>query len=365
MSQTAHVPQFRGVDYRQDLMARKRTRKLRRETAKSRDILDRSHDRDFDSDLDLESSAQSEIVDFGTTAEAGFAEAWNEQVRETGDQNDSVIDQFGSDPETIKSRDLDRRSKRPLIAVLAIAALAAAGFFAFDQGYFERDEDAAEAAEAPIEIAAPDDPREYTTGPTAVQLDLASSTSTQFQSVSGAEPQPVENPLDGLPTSITAGPVLWADRLHIAVAGDGLGERLDEQCVLVSLVRADLVPIDVAGAGECDERVVSATGDRIACSGADLVMIEVWVDDPRTVGVPPPTELVRARIEQRTSLGVVESVRTQFDVPSASPDPVVAAASTAAGAPGDIITVRSPGGGVIGTCELIDRASVQVQLLPS
>ena len=276
--------------------------------------------------------------------------------------DDSAVHQFSSDDEDTQGRNLDARSKRGAIALCFIVLIGAGVGVAVQQDWLASTsaEDGAElAGETPI--LSPGDVRIYEAEPTTVDLTLSSSSTELFLATENEVPTPSEVAAPLLPPVVGAGPVLWAGRMHVAVFGDGIG-RTEGACVVVSLVAEQLVPIDIAANGSC-ESPLDTTGDRLSCLGDNLVLIEVWTDDPSAPGSPPPTVGIRYRVQAPGAEGML-SRRGNFEVPIGDTT-LVRNAAAMGGAPDDVVTITSADGSQRGTCTLLDRARVEVKLLPS
>jgi len=133
--------------------------------------------------------------------------------------------------------------------------------------------------------------------------------------------------------------------------------------MVVTMVDGSFLPIDLAAHGECAPEL-AATGDRLACQGEDLILLEVWANDPRSAKVPPPVVAIRFRAEATSNSGGVYSRRGSF---TASPGErsLLEVSPVVGGAPGDEITITFADGVHRSTCTLIDRADAPVKLLPS
>ncbi len=375
----------------------------RKRTPKSRDVFDRSHN----DELDLADAPESDLADFGTTATRGFSDAWDDADGASNSASDDDVSQFSSDPEDTKGRDLDKKSKRALVALFAVVLLAGGAFYANQNGLFDSGATNEAVAVEDGPLLAPEDVRIYEAEPTSVALELASVSSQLFVDTNGAGPRPVETPSNasgqvgtessdpesadapetdvdeeatvtepavsveidfGLPDSVGVGPVFWAGRMHLAVFAEGVGPALEaeEYCLVVSLVTSQLAGIDVAANGACAASF-STTGDRLACAGNDLVLLEVWSDDPSVPGEPPAVASVRYRVEaptrQLVDVPLIGSVRGSVELPAGSD--LLSVATELGGAPGDVVTISSGDQALAGTCTLLDRSDVTVKLLPS
>lgn len=334
----------------------------RKRTPKSRDLFDRSHS----DDLDLANAPDSDVSDFGDTATRGFSDAWDDADTVQSADSEAAVAGFSNDESDTKGRDLDTTSKKGAALLVLVVLIGGALGLAAQLGAFATAADDAEAQdEEEGPVLALDAVRVYEGEPTSIELVVSGSSTDLFRTVDGAAPLPDDRAALHLPPSVGAGPVLWAGRMHIALFGDDIGTRSEagELCVVATLVTEQLAAIDVAGHGDC-ELVISTTGDRLACSGDDVVMLEVWSDDPGVPGEPPPVAALRYRVE---GLGADESVmsrRGSFDM-AAGTSPLVDSAAVLGGAPGDSVTISSVDGALSGSCILVDRTDVAVKLLPS
>lgn len=334
----------------------------RKARPKSRDMFGRSHS----DELDLADAPDSDLADFGETATRGFSDAWDDADSSQTPENAEAIAEFGSDPEDDKGRDLDKKSKKGVL-LLALVVLIGAGLgIAAQNGVFATQlDEAADGAEADV-ILALDAVRVYEAEPTSVELESSAASTDLFRAVAGEAPQPDDRATLKLPPSVGAGPLLWAGRMHVAVFGNGVGTGMEagQLCAVVTLVTDQLAAIDVAGHGEACAPALAATGDRLSCLGDDLVLLEVWSDDPGVPGEPPPVASVRFRVEVTDAANAVLSRRGALSL-QASSTPLLDAAAVLGGAPGDAITVSRADGSLAGSCTLIDRSDVVVKLLPS
>lgn len=334
-------------------MRRKRSSK----SVSERGAFDRSHN----DDRSFADAPESDIENFGDTGKRGFAEVWD-GVGADPAADDGAVQQFSSDEDDDKGRDLDARSKRGVLFLALIVLIGAGVGVAAQQGWLATgtsQEADGTLAESPL--LSPGQVRIYEAEPTQVDLSLSSSSTELFLTTETAVPTPTNVAAPALPASIGAGPVLWAGRMHVAVFGDGIGSR-EESCVVVSLVAEQLVPIDIGTNGNCASPL-DTTGDRLSCLGDDLILVEVWTDDPSSPGTPPPTVAIRYRVEAANSQGVL-SRRGSFDVSGADAT-LVSDAVAMGGAPDDVVSIVSADGVQRGTCTLLDRSQVEVRLLPS
>lgn len=334
----------------------------RKARPKSRDMFGRSNS----DELDLADAPDSDLADFGETATRGFSDAWDDADSSQTPENAEAIAGFASDPEDDKGRDLDKKSKKGVL-LLALVVLIGGGLgVAVQNGVFATQlDEAADGAEGGP-ILTLDAVRVYEAEPTVAKLELSAASTDLFRVVAGGAPQPEDRATLKLPPSVGAGPVLWAGRMHVAVFGDGLGTGIEagQLCAVASLVTDQLAAVDAAGNGEACSPALAATGDRLSCLGNDLVLLEVWSDDPGVPGEPPPVASIRFRVEVADTANAVLSRRGSLSLP-ASPTPLLDAAAVLGGAPGDVISVSSVDGLLAGSCTLVDRSDVVVKLLPS
>lgn len=359
----------------------------RKRAPKSRDMFGQSYDHD---ELDLANAPESDLADFGDTATRGFSEAWDDSRGPHAHESDAAVAGFSSDPEDTKGRNLDKKSKKGIV-LLALLVLIGGGLgYTFQTGVFDKAGQDASVIEDDISpLLAPGDIRIYEAEPTSIDLNVSAASTNRFVETNGGGPVPVtqvDDParsepddsgepqatsgeeIGDLPQSIGAGPVLWAGRLHVAVFAEDVGEGATkgDQCVVVSLVTDSFIPIDVAAHGKCDA-AFAATGDRVACAGDDLVLMEVWSDDPTGSRESRRVPIIRYRIEDNqpllTDAEMRGSLRGNLDLPVGGD--LLAAAAELGGGPGDLVTISGNDGALSATCTLLDRSEVAVKLLPS
>lgn len=302
------------------------------------------------------SGTQSDLADFGDSGADGFASAWDASPLDPKiDSSDDLFEGF-EDRASQRSRDLDRRSRSGLV-VLALMVIAGLGIaVAVRSGFLGNSDDATTAQEeGPNELAAIGDDRSYAEGPANVVLEVSGMVDRAFIAASSAaDPQPIDRD-PAVSVEATFGTAFWGGRTHVVVTGRGLDLSVD--CVVATLVTAELRVIDLAAHGACGDDF-APTGDRLACLGDEVILLEVWPYDPDSVVERPPVEGVRVRIQRRSeSSDSIASIRG-----SAVLGGDLAAESTPlAGSPGTTANIRI--GDLSGSCELLDRAEVPVQLL--
>jgi hypothetical protein len=297
----------------------------------------------------------SELSDFGETGVEGFASAWGTGTPEADTERDDVFEQF-EDRSAQRARDLERSSHRGLVFLALVLVAGTAAAVAVRSGVFGDESVPSTAAPSSVgEILAIGDVREYDASPTdLVLMDTALLDQSFRTEAIDDDPYPIEDSRSVAP-GIQFSPVFWGGRAHIAIVGEAVGGA--EVCVVASLVTADLRPIDVASHGSC-VAPYAATGDRVACHGNNVVLLEIWPYDPDAVIEKPPVEAIRVRVEaDGQAAGAKESRRGVVMVQGE----LVEDAEVLGGAPGDTATLRA--GAQTATCELLQRAEVQVQLL--
>ncbi len=322
--------------------------------------------RSHSDELDLADAPDSDLADFGETATRGFSDAWDDADSAQTQENAEAIAEFGSDPEDDTGRDLDKKSKMGVL-LLALVVLIGAGLgIAAQNGAFTTQADEVGNSIEGGPILALDAVRVYEAEPTTVELEMSAESTDLFRAVAGEAPEPDDRATLKLPPSVGAGPVLWAGRMHVAVFGSGVGTGIEagQLCAVATLVTGQLAAIDVAGHGDACAPALAATGDRLSCIGNDLVLLEVWSDDPGVPGEPPPATSIRFRIEVADTADAVLSRRGWLSL-APSPTPLIDAAAVLGGAPGDDVSISSAGGSLVGSCTLVDRSDVVVKLLPS
>lgn len=298
----------------------------------------------------------SDLADFGHTGGDAFSAAWAANPPDPDSESgDDLFDAY-EDRASRRSRDLDRRSRKGFVLVgLLVIALAGVGI-ANQQGLF--DEEPAVAAnplDRPNVIGSIGSLRDYETGPAEVEFASSIAVDRAFIAPSESEdPAPV-GALSTPRGEVEFGFVFWAGRAHVAVLGADVDPNTD--CIVVSLVASDFRVVDLASHGRCGSSY-DATGDRVACAGPGLTILEVWPFDPDAVVEQPAVSAVRVRVETVVpGTGAIESLRGMESVDSDFVDNAV----PMLGGPGDEAAFTS--GGFVGTCTLLDRAEVPVQLL--
>ena len=295
----------------------------------------------------------SDIEGFGETGQRGFSDAW----AETSDGLDRAAAAFATDETDTKGRDLDARLGVWKVVLLLVVVLGAGAGWAYSQGMFDTEPAAVADAEAIPLLIAPDAVREYDSQPTAVALATKARGDSMFtRAADQANPEPIVESVAPLVEALSAGPVLWGGRTHIALTGPGLSDP--ELCLVATLVSADLRTIDLAASGNCPE-AFAATGDRLACSGSQAVLLEVWPFDPRAATKPPAATAIRFRAQRTDGTTVISQRGTVALSELVDADALLASATVLGGSPGDLVTIDGQ------PCTLVDRSDLVIQLLPS
>jgi hypothetical protein len=305
---------------------------------------------------DLFDAPESDLASFGDSGARGFSDAWDDHAASPQSGDASA---FAADHSVDKARDLDRSSRRGLVALGLVVVIGVLLAMSVRNDWFGTGPQSAAFQPDSTQLLAPSAPRTYEPGPAVVELVRSIALVDLFRSTDGdPSPKPVELLAD-FPNA-RAGLVFWAGRLHVGIFGRGVSDP--SNCLVATLVTDDLQVIDVAGSGACNN-TYAATGDRLACVGDNLVLLEVWPTDPSSIAPKPPVVAMRVRIERRSD-GGSESARAmmQFDTALTAVE-LAREASTAGGAPGD--TVIIDGDASSPTCVLRDRAGIAVRLLPS
>ena len=299
---------------------------------------------------------QSELSDFGETGTEGFASSWAVDPMEADPDGDDDLFEHFEDRATQRSRDLERSSRRGLVFLALVLVLGTAAAVAVRVGALgDESLPANEASSSVGALLAIGGVREYDDGPTDLVLTDAATLDQSFRAEAiDDDPYPIEDAPSVAP-GIEFGSVFWGGRAHVAVIGEAVGGP--DLCVVASLVADDLRPVDVASHGSC-LAAYAATGDRIACRGNNVVLLEVWPYDPDAVVEKPPVEEIRVRVEADGQVAGSKESRRGVTVMQGE---FVEDADVLGGAPGDMVTLRA--GTRSGTCELLQRAEVQVQLL--
>lgn len=296
---------------------------------------------------------QSTLADFGRTAGEGFAEAWH--ASEGVDDDSSLAESFQplDDKRSRRARDLDRRSRRWVVALVVVVVLGVAAGVAARRGVFApASDDEPTASLGDGELASIGDRRTYEVGTGSAETRGALAGDSFIAQGTADDPVPTDDTAQ--PTAAYAR-FLWAGRAHVAVLQPGI--ESSGRCVVASLVADDFRVVDLASAGTCPPEF-GATGDRVACRGADIVVLEVWPFDPDAVVEQPDVASLRVRVESTNEeTGAVLSVRGSDPVDDGFLDDI----ATMTGRPGDLIEIRV--GDRTASCTLLDRAEIPVQLL--
>lgn len=315
--------------------------------------------RDGHGDVFLDGT-ESGLTDFGETAGDGFAHAWNAHPPPIPDHSEPFLE-VDEDERSRRARDLDRRSYRGLVALAVVVIVGVGLAVAVDRGLLSDPTGLTPESEGSTnEIASIGDDRTYVAGSGRAELGNGSRADQRFTAAA-------DTPTPELMGSITADDalvferLLWGGRAHVVVLGEDVS-ALDEdgsapRCAIVSLVAADLRVVDLAAHGSCQPGY-EATGDRVACSGDGIVMLEVWPFDPDAVVEQPDVTAIRVRSERvDEATGSIESIRGAMVLEAEFLELI----TIVEGVPGDEVTVNV--GDRSGTCTLLDRAEVTIQLL--
>ncbi len=338
----------------------------RRKRRSEGDIASRgsSKNRDFDSAF-LEGTETS-IDESEAMASDGFRDAWGANTQtESSASLDSAID-VGQAESSLDALGAGRLT-RTLVGLVVVVGICAAGYFLFESLTSAQEPEAARAvADSDTNIlSSPIDERSYEplTGPVAVEVftpfdEWFVEEGNSLLPVSAAEATSLGGDTTTSARSrILIGSVFWADRFHLAIVSEGVLLPSDQVCAVATLAGEDLRAIDIAGVGSCGDEY-SETGDRLACTGERAVLLEVWPFNPDAVSETVDAASIRARLEFDT--GSV-SRRASLEVEQTSRE-LVSAASQLTGEPGDEVEIEIDG--LVATCELVDRSSVDVRLLP-
>ena len=333
------------------------------------DIASRKSSKQRKLDGEFLEGTESSFDTVDTMPNQGFKDAWDERGDPSRDASlDAAIDVGQKDT----LGDLDRSPlRRILIGLLVVAGLVAGGFYLNQFLNAEPEPTAARAVSDPDPniLASPIDERAYEPADAPVVVEVVSVLDDWFVDENSAgAPLPRDRNALGIDSdelsaavqaTTTAGTVFWGGRLHVALVSDRVILASPDECLVVAMAASDLSSLDVAGVGGCDEDFV-ATGDRIACAGANAVLIEVWPRNPDAVTEQAPVDSVRVRIEYAVG-GDLVSQRGTIDTTEQARD-IVSAASVLSGEPGEVVQIDIAGQSA--TCELIDRVDVEVRLLP-
>lgn len=299
----------------------------------------------FDEDL---GSVESDVEGFGDSGATAFSAAWSEAPEAEGELPEPV-----SDRRSQRLRNIDRRFSPVRIfgAALIVAGVVAAVWFALNRG------ETVPIADGQLDdvlLIAPGRPRVYAEGSSFLALDDSWDLDDAFIDADGNNPIPTTFDEVSVPEGVRAGAILWGGRTHIAVVGPGVGA--EDMCVVGSLFAEDFEVIDVAADGDCADRY-APTGDRMACRGEDVVLLEVWPEDPGVAAEQPLATRVRVRVERSVGGGGFESIRVSDSLSR----PFGVGVDELAGGPETdaefVVDDQS------GQCLLRDRSGVAVQLL--
>lgn len=333
----------------------------RRNDRKQVDIASRKSSKNRQFDGEFLDGTESSVIEIEPTAGSGFREAWAQSVDEEADRElDSAIS-VGQDDS--KARSLDRSRKGAYLGIAAfLVGVGAIAFFATQAATAPDPNLGARASEDTERnvLTSPLAEREYTDLVTPVSVEMVAPLSEGFLDATGDGELVPDDAVVG-DREILFGPVFWAGRTHVAFASETPLVAATGECLITSLVADDFEAIDVAGVGECGD-AFDATGDRVACEGENVLLVEVWPFNPDSVTEPRTVAAVRTRLES-TSGSEVASLRGSLSVADAgTTSPVVAAATTLEGRPGDEVMIEL--GELSGACALVDRSTVDVRLLP-
>ena len=303
----------------------------------------------FEQDL---GAVESDVEGFGDSGASGFSQAWSEGEVEV---EAGELPAGAEDERSQRLRNMDRRFSIPRVAAL-VAVIALIAWVIIERPGFDSDSEAAptDFAEGALLIP-PGEARDYAEGTPNLQLRGGWALQDTFIAQSREEePTPASPEEVTLPSGVVAGQLLWGGRAHVAIVGPGVGS--EDLCVVASLFASDFEVADVAADGQCENRF-DATGDRIVCRGEDIVLLEVWPENPSATEVQPDATRVRVRVERIGSDGTIESTRVSVELDQRLGE----GATELAGAPLSIADIAIDGQS--GRCELRDRTDVPVQLL--
>lgn len=342
---------------------------MRRRKARSEaDIASRKSSKQRKLDGDFLEGTESNVGFEEAAPSKGFQEAWNADHVDRDASLDAALD-GGQGTSTLDSLDRGRK----LQVGVALVVIAVAGVAAFILTQRSTQGEAALPARGSFDstpniLASPLDEREYVAYEAPAFIEgftplnswfLERDRATGPELVVGEELEATAQRVGAsLDNNVVAGALFWGNRLHVALLSDGR-LRQDADCIVVSLVSEELNAVDVAGQGPCGDQF-EATGDRLACAGQNVVLLEVWPLNPDAVSEPPPVTAIRIRIETISGDEVL-SRRGVIELPGPAAQ-LVSGAAALAGLPGE--TVEIGAGELQANCELIDRSSIDVRLLP-
>ena len=309
----------------------------------------RADENRFDADL---STIDSEIDTFGDSAAVGFSTAWD-----SGDDSDAKPLPEDADDEvrSQRLRNMDRRFSPVRIGAVVLAIVVLIGAAIGVQRLREPEDPTAALEEDEVVLISPGQVRDYAAGSGDAAFARRWTLDDAFLAASvDGTPNPAADDAVSLPSNARVAPLVWGGRAHVAIVGEGVGAA--SMCVVASLFSAEREVIDVAADGACGDRF-APTGDRVACRGEDVVVLEVWPLDPGVTAVQPDATRVRVRLERERPTGEVESLRVTVDLDQR----FQVGLQELTGAPGTTAALTLDD--VTGRCQLLDRSDVIVQLL--
>lgn len=305
----------------------------------------------------------STLTDFGDSAGTFFEVAWGDPTSVGGnspgdsESGDARYDQFaaipGNEVETERSearlasftKFADRRV-RASIVLIAILVVGLAGLAAWTlmQQLTEVGSDEQEQPAFEVGLVSVSETRHYAeAGPH--RLAGGATLDERLLDDGNGNLTRLEPP----ETTVSFLPVIWGGRMNILIVGQDVGAP--GTCAVAALVDDALRTVDVAAVGDSCDRRFAATGDRTSCRSNNAVLVEVWLAmESRSNPAGSPFE-VRARIDGAD--GVSQRGTLQLDTGQRLAE--------LGGQPMDTTFFALDGSN--GTCTLLDREGVVVQLL--
>ena len=336
----------------------------RRKREPKADLTSRKVSRDRELGGEFLEGTESSVGEIESTGSTAFGQAWAESDDGLDESLDSAINIEPENFGNVKSRSLEQKRTDMLIVLgLIVVAVGLLAFFG-TRAIMSAVDDELASPEFNTDnnvIVSPLEAREYSSLQSPLTVSNVIELDEFFRDENGdGDLTPVASGLEEGEGQVLAGPVFWAGRAHIAFVSDRTLIP-PEGCVVTALASADLEAIDVASAGECDGEF-DEIGDRIACMGSNVILLEVWPFNPESVLEPEMVAAIRARLEWPTQGALLSQRATiEFD-DGGEATSLLDAASVLQGAPGDVITISMEE--LSGDCELLDRSEVEVRLLP-
>lgn len=309
----------------------------------------------------LTTAADGEPQEFGETGREFFAAAWNTPDDLSGIEDFAAQTDSERADEADVARQLSRRPRAPIVVLGLVVVAGGIAAWGVQAGWFSSpDEVLDDGVVFESVIVSPQDPRSYDGDRLGLQPSLDEAVDRGVASRDQLSSQLVAD--DAIPSLLPRGvrftTLLWGGRLQVLVTGPT--DMIEDACLIVSLVAADLRALDVASSGAGCEDIHQVTGDRRSCEAPGVTMLELWPPIARTDLLEPPeaVERIRVRVE-RTDIEPWQrvSVRGELDLRATE----LADLPRLGEEPGATLDARV---GVNGAeCVLLDRSGVEIRVL--